>query len=311
MTGISISGGTLSWGGAFIAPFTGTIVDVNNDGALTVGEDYAWDPVWAYSGFTVEFEGSVYGVFIWPEGDGFEGGSAYIPYAVGDDLSGFPVDPGSTSTFVPVLTGAANCFLTGTMIATPAGEVAVETLHTGDLVLTADGRAVPVRWLARQTIQNIPFTLSPRLEPVVIAAGALGNGLPVTDLIVSADHGMILDALVANASAMVNGTSIRFVPLAEMPAEFTWWHVETAEHDVILANGAPTESFIDYTGRKAFDNYAEYLELYGADRLIREMPTPRISARRQLPPVLRERLGIDPATPDMGEIAHLLNERAA
>ncbi|MFN4100697.1 MAG: hypothetical protein ACK4GT_13055 [Pararhodobacter sp.] len=41
------------------------------------------------------------------------------------------------------------------------------------------------------------------------------------------------------------------------------------------------------------------------------MPAPRISARRQLPSALRERLGIAPATPDMGEIAHLLAERAA
>ena len=46
------------------------------------------------------------------------------------------------------------CFYPGTLIRTPDGEVAVETLKPGDLVLTADGAVKPVNWLGRQTIST-------------------------------------------------------------------------------------------------------------------------------------------------------------
>ncbi|MBH0236237.1 hypothetical protein, partial [Methylobrevis albus] len=47
-----------------------------------------------------------------------------------------------------------------------------------------------------------------------------------------------------------------------------------------------------YVGRKDFENYAEYLALYGSERLIPEMRRVRISARRQLPKAICTRLGI-------------------
>ncbi len=81
-----------------------------------------------------------------------------------------------------------------------------------------------------------------------------------------------------------DGTPIRFLPLSEMPTRFIWWHVELENHEVVPVNGGvPAESFIDYVGRSGFDNYDEYLDLAGADRLIPEMPFARISARRLLP----------------------------
>src|SRR6056297_171901 len=130
------------------------------------------------------------------------------------------------------------------------------------------------------------------MEPVRIRAGALGRGCPHADLVVSANHGMIVDGFVIDAAALVNGGSIAFVPVEELPHTFTWHHVETEEHDVILANGAPAETFIDYLGRRAFDNHDEYLSLYGAERVIPEMPRPRISARRLVPAAIRARLGL-------------------
>jgi len=132
-----------------------------------------------------------------------------------------------------------------------------------------------------------------RMEPVRIRAGALGDDLPHSDLTVSADHGMILGGLVINAAALVNGTSIDFVPSAQMPPRLTYHHIETADHNVILANGAAAETFVDYTGRKSFGNYDAYLELFGAERLIHEINLPRISARRLVPETIRTRLGIE------------------
>ena len=80
-----------------------------------------------------------------------------------------------------------------------------------------------------------------------------------------------------------DGTPIRLLPLSEMPARFNYWHVELEKHECVVANGVPAESFIDYVGRSGFDNYGEYLDLAGADRLIPEMPFARLSARRLLP----------------------------
>lgn len=183
------------------------------------------------------------------------------------------------------------CFIDGTQIATPKGETSIETLAIGDLVTTADGRHVPVRWIGKKRIQN-HVLLSAETAPVCVSAGALGNGLPHADLYLSADHGLIVDGMVVNAGALVNGTSIRFTTLDEMPAEFTYWHIETENHDEILANGAPAETFVDYIGRQGFDNYGEYLEIYGCDRLVPEMKRVRISSRRQLPAEVSDRFGI-------------------
>ncbi|TNF23183.1 MAG: Hint domain-containing protein [Rhodobacteraceae bacterium] len=199
------------------------------------------------------------------------------PPAAGGDLDSF---------FVDII-----CFGAGTLIATPRGETAVESLRIGDLVRTTSGRVVPVTWVGVQTVSTL-FTPPERLRPVRIKAGALGQGLPHSDLTVTADHGMVIDGLVITASALVNGTTIDFVPLADLATRFTVYHVETEDHDVILANGAPAETFIDYIGRKAFDNFAEYLALYGAERIIREMPNPRISASRLVPLGIKARLGI-------------------
>jgi hypothetical protein len=184
------------------------------------------------------------------------------------------------------------CFAPGTLIETSVGETTVETLKIGDMIRTADGRDVAVKWVGVQTVSTVFSENVERLQPVLISKGALGHGQPHTDLTVTADHGMVIDGLVINAGALVNGTTIRVLPMAEMGETFTVYHIETEAHDVILANGAPAETFIDYAGRQSFDNYAEYVDLYGAERIIPDLPMSRISSCRQLPAALRDRFGI-------------------
>ena len=137
-------------------------------------------------------------------------------------------------------------------------------------------------WVARQTVAN-PRGVELGRRPVRIDAGALGPGLPNAPLTVTGDHALLFGDMLINAGTLVNGTTIRLLPLAELPTRFTWWHVELENHECVVANGVPAESFIDYVGRSGFDNYDEYLALAGADRLIPEMPFVRISARRLLP----------------------------
>jgi hypothetical protein len=185
--------------------------------------------------------------------------------------------------------GLIQCFLTGTRIATPCGARPVEALGPGDPILTAEGRTVPVRFNFHQTVST-RFHMAERLQPVRVRAGALGGGLPERDLVLTADHALLVDGLLVNAGALVNGGSIDWVPVSELGERFTVYHVETEDHDIILAEGAPAETFIDYVGRQVFDNYADYVALYGEERIITEAPYPRISTPRLLPPALRARL---------------------
>ncbi len=183
------------------------------------------------------------------------------------------------------------CFAAGTQIATASGTVAVENLVSGTSVLTADKQEKPVKWIGRKTVHKLFSGLN--MQPVCIAAGALGGGLPTSDLTVTADHGMILDGYVINASALINGTTIDWVRMDDLPTNVTYYHIETEDHDVILANGAPAETFVDAVTRAGFDNHHEYIDLFGADRVIPEMPMLRISAQRLLSKHIKARLGID------------------
>ncbi|WP_134679700.1 Hint domain-containing protein [Paracoccus ravus] len=211
----------------------------------------------------------------------------YSPEPVEDTVfpDNFTNDDVDTETQIPI------CFAAGTLISTPFGETAIEVLQIGDPVLTADGRAVPVKWVGRQTLHRI-FTPAERLVPVRIRAGALGGGVPHTDLVLTAAHALMIDGLAINAGALVNGDTIAFEPAESLPEQVTYYHVETENHEVILANGAPAETYIDYLGRRAFDNYRQYLDLYGGEPVIAEMKPLRVSARRQVPKAIRERLGI-------------------
>ncbi|WP_420397610.1 Hint domain-containing protein [Nioella sp.] len=191
----------------------------------------------------------------------------------------------ATSTSYPY----AVCFLEGTAIATQTGGTAVEELSIGDLILTATGKEVPIKWIGRQTVSK-RFGPAERLMPVRFAAGSLGDGLPTADLTVTADHGMFIDGVICHAGALVNGTTITQVPLEEMGETYTVYHIETEEHEIILAYGAPAETFIDNVSRRAFDNFAEFDALYGDVPEMEELPYPRAMSARQVPAAIRARL---------------------
>ncbi len=180
------------------------------------------------------------------------------------------------------------CFLGGTAIATPDGERPVELLGPGDMVLTADGRAVPVLWVGKTTVST-KFGPAERLMPVRVAAGALDNGLPRRDLLVTSDHALFLEGMLVTAGAMVDGVGVTRASLSGFGDTYTVYHVETENHEVILAEGVGAETFVDYVGRSSFDNYSAYLNLYGHDRTIPEMDCLRVSSARHLPEKMRLR----------------------
>ncbi len=143
------------------------------------------------------------------------------------------------------------CFLAGTMIRTPDGETAIEKLAIGDLIVTADGSAKPVKFIGRQTVSMI-FADNLKTQPILIKAGALGENVPARDLYTSPGHSMLIDGVLAISGALVNGRSI--VRWQDVPTSFTYYHVELDGHEIVFAEGAATETYCDNVPREVFDN---------------------------------------------------------
>ncbi|MEZ5911032.1 MAG: Hint domain-containing protein [Paracoccaceae bacterium] len=153
-----------------------------------------------------------------------------------------------SSTFVtgqsafPVSALGPPCFVEGTRLATPDGERAVEELRVGDRVLTRDNGPQPIRWIGSA---EVPGT--GRFAPVRIAAGSLGNR---RDLWVSPQHRMLVsgwraelmageaEVLVA-AKDLVDGVRITRAPRPSV----CYWHLLFDRHELVLAEGAVSESF--------------------------------------------------------------------
>ena len=185
----------------------------------------------------------------------------------------------------PVTVGDAPCYLQGTHIATPEGEVLVEALAAGDAVLTASGVAKRVRWVGRRSFAGRFVAANPGLAPVRIAAGSLGEGVPTRDLLVSGKHALLLDGLLIPAECLVNGGTIRWergLPRVD------YVHVELDGHDVILAEGAAAETFLDDDSRRMFHNAAGAPASGTAGR--QESCAPRVESGYRLETV-RRRLG--------------------
>jgi hypothetical protein len=152
------------------------------------------------------------------------------------------------------------CYCPGTLIKTPRGEIAVEELEIGDEVITMSGIARPIKWIGRRSYNGRFVRGRKDILPVCIKAGALADNVPQRDLWISPHHAMYLDGALIEAKDLINGASI---VQARHVEHVEYFHVEFDSHDVIIAEGAPSESFIDDDSRGMFQNAHEYATLYG------------------------------------------------
>jgi hypothetical protein len=142
------------------------------------------------------------------------------------------------------------CFVVGTRITTPCGEVPVEQLTIGNLVQTHRGDAKPIVWIGKG---KALVTRGRRnaANPVIVRRHAIADNVPNRDLHVTKGHGLYFDGVLIPAEFLVNHRSIVW---DDQPREVEIYHIELATHDVLLANGTPAESYRDDGNRWLFRN---------------------------------------------------------
>ena len=157
---------------------------------------------------------------------------------------------GSTAATVTVSGVQTACFAAGTRIRTGAGEMLVEDLAVGDIVHARFAGTVPVVWIGHRHVDCRHHTQPLEVWPVRIAAHAFGPRMPHRDLVVSPDHSVFVDDVLIPIKHLINGETIVQEPVDTV----TYYHVELGEHDVLLAEGMPAESYLEDGARIAFDN---------------------------------------------------------
>jgi Ca2+-binding RTX toxin-like protein len=173
-----------------------------------------------------------------------------IDYVDGDPEAGtVTFQDGSTMTFSEI-ENVIPCFTPGTLIATPKGERLVEELQVGDRIITRDNGIQEIAWLGHKPMSGAQLVQNPHLQPVLIKRGALGHGLPERDMMVSPNHRVLVSSdktqlyfeeneVLAAAKHMVGAEGIHTVNVLRT----TYVHFMFERHEVVLSNGAWTESF--------------------------------------------------------------------
>jgi len=170
--------------------------------------------------------------------DSGEPGSGVVAFANGQTIAFSEID-----RVVP-------CFTPGTAIATPKGEVAVETLKPGDRVLTRDNGIQTISWVGTKRLDFAQLKAAPQLRPIKITAGALGDDMPERDMLVSPSHRMLIvshqaELYFSQSEVLVAAQhmlSMDGVEVSEQPY-ITYIHIMCENHEIVLSDGAWSESF--------------------------------------------------------------------
>ncbi|WP_299686192.1 Hint domain-containing protein [uncultured Tateyamaria sp.] len=135
------------------------------------------------------------------------------------------------------------CFAAGTLIRVPGGEMPVEDLNPGDLVLTYDRGPKEVVWRAHSVVPGLG-----RAAPVTVLPDWVGGAAP---LVVSPQHRIMLrhpafetyfssTEILISAKHLVDGVSVT----KQARAEMSYYHLLCEDHEILIANGVPAESLL-------------------------------------------------------------------
>nr|WP_318272799.1 Hint domain-containing protein [Paracoccus saliphilus] len=161
---------------------------------------------------------------------------------------------------------SALCYLRGTLIMTDRGEVPVEHLREGDMVLCRIGGLREIRWIGRQSFAGHKVFGK---EAIRFAPGAIDQGMPRRPLLVSPGHSVLIGNTLMLAADLVNGITVTREASRE---RWDYFQLDLGVHDLVLADGAWSESFADWgTFRDSFDNASDFRRRF-PDHLAPEIP---------------------------------------
>ena len=156
-----------------------------------------------------------------------------------------------------------HCFLKGTAIRTTEGDRKIEDLIPGDLLPDVFGGTRPIQWIGRYRYRksNPDKPWVRNVMPIRIARSALGPNVPHADLYISEAHALLIDDVLVAAGNLINDTTITRYDARELD-ELEFFHIKLERHNVIYAEGAPTETLLEVD--ESAVNFAEYLRQYGS-----------------------------------------------
>lgn len=230
------------------------------------------------------------------------GGTAgtLITFPMGETVFLPGVSPSSLDTARELFLAGIPCFAAGTLIETADGARPIETLAAGDLVVTRDNGLQPLRWIGTRRLDAAQLAAAPKLRPIRISAGALGAGLPARDLVVSPQHRVLVRSAIAQKMfgapevlvAARQLCQIEGIDIAEDVESVDYVHMLFDRHEIVLSNGAETESL--YTGPEALKSVgpAAREEIFAIFPELRVNGTLPVSARPLVPGRLGRKLAV-------------------
>lgn len=176
-----------------------------------------------------------------------------------------PSGPSSRLADNKATSAAITCFVGGTMIVTARGEMPVETLQPGELMM--DMHEMPCRQpllrIGRSRIDLAQLPDPTAVAPVLIRAGALMKGSPIRDLRVSPGEGILLDGRLVPARLLVNGTTIvQEIDLERVAYYYVWMEA----HGLLIADGTLAESSFNDDWQRDYNDAANVTALSPAPR---------------------------------------------
>ncbi|MBB2170083.1 hypothetical protein HLH36_17335 [Gluconacetobacter aggeris] len=193
-------------------------------------------------------------------------GTHVYTYDVGKGYTGTFSDTLGTVTY----SGATPCYLAGSMLRTPHGDRAVETLDIGDQLIAqdADTGAEIIReiiWVGKKAISVNPHRPDDESGyPVRVLKDAIAEGVPYKDMLITAEHCLFFDGHFVPARMLVNGRSIFY---DRSMNHFEIYHVETEIHSILIADGVLSESFLNTENHRSFHRSSPVVPMKAAPSL--------------------------------------------
>jgi len=196
--------------------------------------------------------------------------------------------------------GAIACFVAGTRILTVEGQRPVEQLVPGDRIMTRDHGLQTLRWIGCRHVDASEIKEFEAVRPIRIAKGALGNGMPDRDLLVSPEHRVMVSGdevaeLIGEDEALIAAKYLvgrKGVTVEEVEAVI-YYHLMFDDHELVLSEGTWTESFLPGLGAMNGLDVEALDELYAIYPELRLIPTPFKAARASVDPVIARMLSAD------------------